>query len=165
MTAMIKINRVSKWWPDYYAATILDIDLAALKSAGITCLVFDLDNTLVYRRSSQIHNDYHDFLLSVRRAGFTILIATNTRRPISAITEQLDVSSVSARGVSMKPFASFYRRVLQTAEEPTQHIAMVGDRIINDIFGANRAGMTTILVDSGSRHRLLTKAFIRLIEK
>ena len=31
------------------------------------------------------------------------------------------------------------------------HIAMVGDRLLNDVVGANRAGLTTILVNPYAR--------------
>ena len=40
------------FYPDIYAKNIFEIDYEKLKSKGIKCLVFDLDNTLVPVKSS-----------------------------------------------------------------------------------------------------------------
>jgi HAD superfamily phosphatase (TIGR01668 family) len=143
---MIKINHTSNWYPDYVSNDILNIDLQMLKFAGITHIVFDLDRTIVRHGSNRISEEYSHFLKSVRRSGFTIMIGSNTRRDISSLSALFNSIAIAPSGISYKPLPSFYRRIITQAGTGSEHIAMVGDHILNDIIGANRAGFTSILV-------------------
>ena len=48
-----------------------------------------------------------------------------------------------------KPSKSFFRLVLDDLGLPAERVAMVGDDIINDVGGAQQAGMLGILVRTG----------------
>lgn len=154
---MIQVNRTAVWYPAYISDSILDIDLEALRHAGATHLVFDLDKTLVRHGTSTISAEFVAVLQSAQKAEFTILIGSNTRRDIGFLSELINLVAVQPSGFSYKPFASFYRRVIAQANTTPQHIAMIGDHILNDIIGANHAGFTTILITAPDQKA----AFIR----
>lgn len=144
---MIKISHKSNWYPDYVCKSVLDINLAVLKHARITHMVFDLDKTLVYHGSNTISQEYSDFLQAIQNAGFVVMVGSNTRRDTSFLSTLFDPSIVVPSGLSYKPFPSFYRRIVIEADTSPEHIAMIGDHILNDIIGPNRAGFTTISVE------------------
>ena len=143
---MIKISYKSNLYPNYVCDSILGIDLQVLKSAGITHIVFDLDKTLVHKGSNSISLEYSDFLKTIQKAGFTVIIGSNTRRDLSFLSILLDPIVVAPAGLSYKPFPSFYRRIIVEAGTSSHHIAMIGDHILNDTIGPNHAGFMTISV-------------------
>jgi HAD superfamily phosphatase (TIGR01668 family) len=154
---MIQVNHTSVWYPDYICDSILDVPVGILQRDGITHLVFDLDKTLVPHGANTISTEFLAFLHTAASAGFTILIGSNTKRDIRFLSELINLTSVQPIGFSYKPFASFYKRITAQAGVAPAHIAMIGDHIVNDIIGANQAGITTILV-TGPHHRI---AFLR----
>lgn len=145
---MIKIKHTSIWYPDFRAETMLDIDANTLHGIGITHLVFDLDNTLVHRGVNALKEEYSSRLSLMKQQGFTVLIGTNSRRDVQAIRSALDVQVIQPTKLSYKPRRSFYQRVINATGTSPNHIAMIGDHFINDVMGGNRAGLTTILVDT-----------------
>ena len=156
---MIKLNNSHIWIPDYIATDIFNIDIDTLRHLGITHLVFDLDNTLLLRRTNTISPDYIKRIAELRGKGFTVLLGSNTRRDIASITDTLGISSVRSKFNSIKPFPSFYKRVIEASHTAPGHIAFVGDHMFNDVIGPNRAGMTSILVHSLSTRRSTLNAW------
>jgi HAD superfamily phosphatase (TIGR01668 family) len=139
------------WYPHYVARSILDIDTPCLQQRGITHLVFDLDNTLVHHGSSDIRLDYSRYLDLLKDRGFTILIGTNRRHGTQIIATMPNLPAVGSAGISYKPLPSFYKRLVYLSGTSPAHIAMVGDRVLNDVIGARIAGFTTILVEPLAR--------------
>jgi len=163
---VIEINHLSNWYPDFVSDSILDIDWKVLKRAGITHVVFDLDKTLVNHGSNVVSQEYMNYLETIRIAGFTIMIGSNTRRDISSLSALLGVIAIVPTGVSYKPLPSFYRRIIAEVDADPAHIAMVGDHILNDVIGANRAGFTTILVEGlHGKASLVYRAYLKLALK
>jgi uncharacterized protein len=143
---VIKIIKSSLWLPNYLADSILDLEIKTLKSAQITHLVFDLDRTLVKRRTNVMSPEYLKFIKKLKNAGYVIILGSNTRRDIDDLSKLLGIEVVRPKGVAIKPSKSFYARLISATHTTPEHIAMIGDHILNDVFGANRAGMTSIMV-------------------
>lgn len=163
---MIETHRKAWWIPDYIADSVLQIDPEALKKDGITHLVFDLDNTLLTRRTSELSAETVAYIAELRRAGFKIILGSNTRRNTDAVVDAMKGQAVRVRGLSMKPFNSYYRNVIAAAGTGPEHIAMVGDHFINDVIGGNGAGLKTILVKSLSRRTFtFNAAYINWLKK
>lgn len=150
---MKKTVRKSSLYPDYITSSVLKIKADELSAAGITHLVFDIDETVVPKRYNQLTPEYILFLQGLEKKGFKILIGSNTKRDLSEITQHLNTVVVRPGGLSFKPFKSYFKKVIKQAGVKPEHIAMVGDRILNDIVGGNRAGLTTILVEPYARRQ------------
>ncbi len=145
---MKKINRTSFWLPNYIADSVFELDVKTLKKIGITHLVFDLDDTLITGHVQKLTSETVAHIASLKRAGFTILLGSNTRRDISAIVDSIHAHHIRSQGLIFKPRKNFYRQVIQEANVSPEHVAMVGDHPINDVLGPNRIGFTTILIKS-----------------
>lgn len=163
---MKKLNGSSVWQPNYIVDSVLSLDIAELQRIGVTHLVFDLDNTLVARRANTLTPKHLQQVAALKQAGFTVLLGSNTRRDVSSITNLLDVVAVPSTLVSIKPFRSFYRRVIVAADTTPEHIAMIGDHMLNDVMGANRAGLCSILVKSlAGRRSLVNHTYLWVLRK
>ena len=46
-----------------------------------------------------------------------------------------------------KPSLSYYRKLIKLADLSPPEVVMIGDRLFQDILGANRAGINSVLVD------------------
>lgn len=163
---MQRITNPSPLYPNFVATSVLAIDAATLLTAGITHLIFDLDRTLVPRRTDTLPPNYREHIHALQQAGLTILIGTNTRRDTAVLAEQLQVTVVRPRRFSMKPRRSFYSRLVAQTSTTPEHIAMAGDHIINDVIAPNRAGFTSILVVAlAHRPTPIQQYYLRLVQR
>ena len=133
------------YYPDMYQKNIYSIDYQKLKDNGIKCLLFDLDNTIVPyvdRVPSKKLKDYFAYLTDM---GFKVIIFSNSpKQRLEPFKKELNVDcSYSARKPSKRKFI----KVMETYKYDLSEVAIIGDQIITDIFGGNRVGITTILVN------------------
>lgn len=150
---MKKTNCTTIFYPDYIARSVLEIKPTELEAAGITHLVFDIDETIVPRNHNELSGEYVTFLQGLEEQGFTLLIGSNSRRDIRNITKHLNAEIVVPTRFSFKPFTHYFHRVILTAKTDARSIAMVGDKVLNDIVGGNVADLTTILVEPYAQKR------------
>ncbi len=148
---MKTIGKNSVLYPDYLINSILELDFAKLQKLGIKHVVFDLDETLLQKQTSVINPIFITHINKMQQSGITVYIGSNSRRDIASIARSIGAKYVQPITFSYKPRRHFYQRILNLTGAKPQQVAMVGDRIINDIIGANRAGLNTILVTAISR--------------
>lgn len=147
------VKRKSLLFPNFIARSVLELNASELSRRGITHLVFDIDETVVPKRHNRLSDEYVIFLKKLEKQGFKILIGSNARRDLTEITRHFNATTVHPSHFSFKPFRHFFRRIIKSADVDKTHIAMVGDRILNDVVGANSAGLTTILVEPYARRQ------------
>lgn len=144
---MKRTNKSSIFYPDYIATSVLKINIDDLQSRGITHVVFDVDETVVPRKHNKLTKAYIDFLQHLEEKEFILLIGSNSKRDLSEITQHINSKVVKPSHISFKPLKKYYQKVIDATGTTPEHIAMVGDKILNDVVGANFAGLTTILVE------------------
>lgn len=149
-------------YPDFLVSTILDINVDVLRTFGITHLIFDVDETLVPKNGNKLIKKYERHLIELHKAGISLYIGSNSRRDLSSIADVIGAKVITPTLHSFKPLRSFYQAMIAETGVEAGHIAMVGDKIINDVIGANYAGLTTFLVDAIERqpswfHRIYLK--------
>ena len=89
------------FYPDIYAKNIFEIDYEKLKSKGIKCLVFDLDNTLVPVKSSVADEKVKALFTTLKKQKFTIILMSNSlKKRVEVFKKDLKVPCFS---FSMKP--------------------------------------------------------------
>ncbi len=167
---MQTIYHKSIFYPNYLVASLLDISAEELLAKKVTHVIFDLDETLMPKRGSKLSTKYLLHLKYLQQTGLVVCIGSNTRRDISDITQSIGVVAVQPFRLSFKPRRNFYYRIIAKLKVRPEQIAMVGDRIIQDVVGANRAGLTTILVDAMTRpqgviHRRYLSAVLQHTKK
>ena len=130
--------------PDFYYDNIVSIDLEKLKSRGIEYVICDLDNTLDSHRQKTPSESALGFLNSLKDAGFNVCIISNGKH--ERVSEYLREYPLKATAKAGKPLKKSYVKAMSEIGADAKKTAFIGDQIFTDILGANRVGLTTILV-------------------
>jgi len=149
--------------PDRIVRSVYDIDPSALLREGIRGIIADLDNTLVAARETSVDPRLVGWLETLRREGLRVVIVSNNKEArVSAVAEALGVPYVfSAR----KPLGRSFRRALGLMGLSAEEVAVVGDQLLTDVLGGNRAGLRTILVTPISPEESFLSKMNRSLEK
>jgi len=131
--------------PDWQLRSVLDIDLDRLQKMNRKNLIFDLDNTLTGWNSYDIPPEIENWMRDVKGRAFQVMILSNNdRERIAAVADRLEIPFMERAG---KPKKGSYLQAVRKLGVPKNQVAMIGDQIFTDVFGANRVGLFTILVD------------------
>jgi uncharacterized protein len=147
---------------DMYQKDIYSINYNKLKDIGIKVLLFDLDNTIIERGNYIVEKRLKELFNSLKKS-FKVIIISNTwnRDKIEKIANDLGLDYImNAR----KPFLSGYKKARLLSNEKNNHICMIGDQLLTDIFGAKRMGYYCCLVDPIKKKELIFTRFNRIIE-
>lgn len=136
---------MDKFIPDMYQKSIYDINYKSLKKRGIKCLLFDLDNTLVSYGDSIPTNKVKNLFAKLEDDFKVIIMSNSGKKRLTPFKEQLNVDVAFS---SKKPLKTKYKKIMSIYNFKDFEIAAVGDQLMTDIFGANRMGFTSILVNA-----------------
>lgn len=148
MRALEREVNTSSFVPDYLARSLYDVDFQALKKRGIRYIAFDADSTLVNFRGTVLDAKSRRFLQKQRPLFEAWCIASN--RPTNNLLplgESMDAQVVRAIGLVRKPRRKYFEQVLRHFGGKPAQIAMIGDKLFADMWGAKRMGMTTVWVE------------------
>ena len=150
------------FYPDIYAKNIYTINYNKLKDKGLKCLVFDLDNTLVPVKAKMTTREVETFIRRLRQNKFTVILMSNSpKKRVSLFKKSLDIPVFS---FSMKPLKRKYKKMLKEYGFDLSEVACIGDQIMTDIWGANRMGFTSILVDKMTKEDFKWTKLNRIVE-
>lgn len=149
--------------PDYFADSVLSIDFVELHKQGIKYLVLDVDHTVTHYGGIEIDKRMREYLKQQRNVGLIkrVYLASNSLRDLSEVANTLDAQIVRATILIRKPRKKYFDELLGTIGSRPQEVVMVGDRLINDIWGGNRAGLTTILVTPIGKDFIISRLMLR----
>ena len=94
--------------PAMYKKNIFEINYKKLKEKGITCLVFDLDNTLGLIDHRRCPEETRKLIKKLQDDFLILISSNNTRGRITPYLEELGVGGVSW---SMKPSTRGLRKI------------------------------------------------------
>lgn len=132
--------------PDYIATALTDIDFNYLHSQGYKAVFIDLDGTVVARGTYDVDPAITNIL---RTQPLPVYIATNRpkSRDLKNLKDSLHAQGViHPKGFAGKPFPSYFKQACLDQGYQPHEVVMIGDRYIQDIIGANGAGLATIIV-------------------
>lgn len=158
---------LDRFVPDEFVPSVADIDLEALAARGIEGLLIDVDNTLLAHGTLEVDPQRLDW---VRRASarFPVCLLSNSifGRRVRWLSQLLGVPGFAVWNWNRKPFRGGFRRALALTGTTPERTAMIGDQLISDILGGNRAGMYTILVAPiHEREFVVTRYINRWLER
>lgn len=130
--------------PDLYQKNIYDIDYEKLKKKGIKCLLFDLDNTIVAVNEDVPSKKVKELFLYLERDFKVIIVSNSNQKRLIPFKEGLNVDVAAS---SRKPSRKKYLKIIDIYGFKKHEIAAIGDQLLTDILGANRIGITSILVN------------------
>lgn len=140
-------------YPDFISESIKTVDFNYLHERGIKACLIDLDGTVVNRGTFDVDLAIGAALM---KSGLKIYIATNRpkSRSLKNLKEDLYATDViHPKGMYGKPSKRYYLNALKAVGFKQHETVMIGDRYIQDILGANRAGIYSLLVNKlGANH-------------
>ena len=130
-------------FPGEYLESTYSIDFEGLRSEGYCALIFDIDNTLVPHGAPADERCIRLFE-RLKALGFSCcLLSNNQRERVELLNKDIDVLFIEN---AHKPLPGNYRRAMEMMGSSLSDTVYIGDQIFTDVWGANIAGMRTILV-------------------
>ena len=134
---------IEKFYPSLYRNSTYQIDFQHLHEKGFRGVIFDIDNTLV-PHNARVDDRAKQLFQTLHKMGWqTCLISNNKEEPVKPFAEAVESNYIYKAN---KPSVKNYYYAMEQMGTDRQTTIFVGDQIFTDIYGANRAGIPTILV-------------------
>lgn len=135
-----------KFYPTYIAHRVEQLTPDLLERWGIEALILDVDNTLTTHNNPAITPGVAQWLQALRSQGIgLVILSNNSGERVKRFAALVGLPCI-ARG--NKPLTGGFKRCQRLLGVPRERIAIVGDQLFTDIWGGNRYGCKTILVDA-----------------
>jgi HAD superfamily phosphatase (TIGR01668 family) len=130
-------------YPTQDAESIYDINFAAYHEKGYRAVLFDIDNTLA-EHGAPATQKVIDFFNTLHTMGYETCLISNNKEPrVASFAGQVDSRYLYKAG---KPSPEGYRKAMKICGTTKENTLFVGDQLFTDVWGANRAGVYSILV-------------------
>lgn len=130
-------------YPTQDAESIYDINFAAYHEKGYRAVLFDIDNTLA-EHGAPATQKVIDFFNTLHTMGYETCLISNNKEPrVASFAGQVDSRYLYKAG---KPSPECYRKAMKICGTTKENTLFVGDQLFTDVWGANRAGVYSILV-------------------
>ena len=132
--------------PDRLLAAYDNVTPELLRGKGIKLLLCDLDYTLAPKSQPEPDDALRRWLAEVQAAGVTVMILSNNRSPARVERFCRDLG-ITYEGHAGKPSPKGFRRAMARCGAAPEETAMLGDKLLTDMLGANRAGVLPLMVE------------------
>ncbi len=150
-----------RFYPDMYIDSAYDIDFQGLFDKGYRGIIFDIDNTLV-EHGAPVTDRCRQLFDRLRNIGFdTCIISNNKEARVKPLADAVDSNYVSKAG---KPSPVNYIKAMEIMGTSRSDTFFVGDQLFTDVWGANRAGIMSILVKPIDKHEEIQIVLKRRLE-
>ena len=130
-------------YPKEECESAYSLDYERLYEQGYRGLIFDIDNTLV-EHGAPVNEQAVDLVEKLRRMGFAVcFLSNNGEERVSSFCQKLDAAYIYKAG---KPGIKGYTAAMELIGTTKTQTISVGDQIFTDMWGANRAGVYSVLV-------------------
>ena len=126
-----------------YLDSTYEIDFEQYYQDGYRAIIFDIDNTLVPHGAPA---DQRAIALFKRlhALGYQTMMLSNNKEPrVKMFCDAVDAEYIYKAG---KPNPANYREAMKRMHTDEKNTLFVGDQIFTDVWGANKAGIYSILV-------------------
>lgn len=147
--------------PDVYQKNIFNIDYKKLKEKGITCLIFDLDNTLALISEENCPTKVKELVNKLKKDFKVVIISNNIYKRIKPYKEELEIDAIS---FAMKPFPVGLSKIKKTYNLKKSEMMMIGDQLITDVLSGKLYKISTTLVEPLGKKDLKITGLNRIIE-
>ena len=131
--------------PKMYLKSYQDLNIAVLKELNIKLIICDIDNTLVPHTTKEATSEVREFIDKLLKADFLVaLVSNNNKTRVKIFADSLNLNYYASAN---KPLKKVYKKILKDYKMPTCQTVAIGDQLMTDILGANRAGIFSILTD------------------
>ena len=153
---------LKRFYPEDYVDSAYEIPYEELYKKGYRGIVFDVDNTLV-EHGAPVTERAIALFERLRKTGYDTCIISNNKEPrVRPLAEAVHSKYVSD---AKKPSPKNYIKAMECMKTDVNTTFFVGDQLFTDVWGANRAGMMTILVKPIDKHEEIQIVLKRYLEK
>ena len=140
---------------------IYNISQSKLQKEGISCLLLDVDGTLINRNSKNVPKLVKNWIFESKKFFSLYLISNNpSKERIGEIAKELNIKY---KHNALKPRKRITLSAISEVNCESKNIAIIGDRILTDIIVGNRCNIKTILVKRLNRDGFPLKFNLTLI--
>lgn len=149
--------------PNEFVNSVYEITPEKLEKLGIRGIITDLDNTLIEWNRPDAPEEIANWMKMLQDAGIRIIIASNNNEErVKRFADPLGIPFIFR---AKKPLGSAYLAALQQIHLKKNEVAMVGDQLLTDIYGANRQKLYTFLVRPVAESDGFVTLFNRFVER
>lgn len=136
-------DMLKKFYPGEYLDATYEIDFEKLYKEGYRGVIFDIDNTLV-PHGAPADERACELFSHLKELGFQAIVLSNNKEPrVKMFADAVEIPYIFKAG---KPKPGNYRKAMEIMGTNEKNTIFVGDQIFTDVYGANLAGIRTILV-------------------
>lgn len=152
------------FYPKSYFEKIVDIEVDFFIEKNIKAVLLDIDNTILDKRHNMVQG-LEKWVKTLKDNNIKICILSNTNKKKKAqnLSEKLEVPFIYFAKKPLKFGFNKAKKILKIENNKT--IAVIGDQVLTDVFGANRCKMYSILVKPLKKEDIFVTKINRLIEK
>lgn len=154
---------MKKLLPSYIIDNVADLGENFYSKHNIKAVIFDIDNTLVcHKEMTPPENviEYFEFLKSI---GIKYaIVSNNNKERVSSFCRNLDIPYYYK---ALKPRKKYLKKALNDLGEKRENTLLVGDQLFTDIYGANKMGFLSVMVNALGEDETSFVSFKRKFEK
>ncbi len=152
----------NKFYPGIWMESTYSIPFEEYFNKGYRAIIFDIDNTLVCHGAPQSERSLK-LLNELKAMGFSILFLSNNKEPrVKMFNDPVDCKYIYK---AKKPLPGNYLEACKVMNTSPSNTMFVGDQLFTDIWGANLAGIFSILVKPIDKHEEIQIVLKRKLEK
>lgn len=130
--------------PDYDFDTYSGVTPEFLKSINKTCVLCDIDNTLVPYDVPQPTDEVVAWAKSLLDNGIKlILVSNNEKERVELFNEKIGVPTMHKSG---KPSRRTVKKAMAILNDDKKNAIMLGDQLLTDVITARVSGITAVWV-------------------
>ena len=153
---------LKKLYPKEYVTSAYQIDFAAFKNKGYRAVIFDIDNTLVEHGAPADERSIA-LIEQLKAMGYDIMLLSNNKEArVKMFNDAVHVNYIYKAG---KPGIKNYHAAMVQMGSDEKNTLFVGDQLFTDVWGANRAGIYSVLVQPIDKKEEIQIVLKRYLEK
>lgn len=150
------------FYPKEYFDSTYSIDFERYYKMGYRAVIFDVDNTLV-EHDAPADERATALIKGLMEMGYQVcFLSNNDEERVKTFNENLGANYIYKAG---KPLAKGYNKAMETMGSDRKNTLFVGDQIFTDVWGANNAGIRSVLVQPIAKHEEIQIILKRIPEK
>ena len=148
--------------PTYYFDNVYMTDSAFFIREGIKNIILDIDNTLISNTVEVGDEKLYAWIDELKNAGINLCIVSNGKGArVTKFNENIGLPTVFE---ALKPTQKGYIEALRIMNAKKEETVGIGDQIYTDIWGANRAGIKSMLVRPIDKYEQFAIRLKRMLE-
>lgn len=153
---------LERFYPDEYLESVYDIDFEMYYKQGIRGIISDIDNTLV-PHGAPATDEIVELFKKLHDMGMDTCLISNNQEP----RVEPFAYAVNSKYIfnAHKPSTKNYISAMKLMGTDPSTTLFLGDQIFTDVWGANRAGIQTVMVKQIDKKEEIQIILKRIPEK